>query len=339
VIPPTPPEEVVPEELQDPAALAFDPDTQREFAAQALAEYRNFAAYPPWSRPADGSQEHLIDWNRVIPFQQDVFVTESEAVQAEATLDRMFARPGEPIGVLVRAWQTQPDGTEQPLVLPASAAVEVWNGESAEGSWIAIADVPLAKSGDGLVAGSFVPSHLDLDPRGDVRVLVTIATPVATVVYPLAFRFASELPVEVLGVAGDRIRDGSLEVTLDVLVRRPGPVLLQTTLFDASGRRPIAIYDAYHRDLRVGRQSVWITFFGRAIARSGEDGPYRVGAFHGIAKNEADLADELAWGEPLDRSFATHAYSARDFSAAEWDAPEKRDKIRQYEEFLTSLDR
>src|SRR4051812_716463 len=46
-------------------------------AREALAQYLIFSEFPGWSRPADGSQEHLWKWNELDPVGQ-AFTTDKK---------------------------------------------------------------------------------------------------------------------------------------------------------------------------------------------------------------------------------------------------------------------
>jgi len=326
------------------AELAFDPRTQEATAATALAAYQEFAVYPPWSRPADDSQRHLIDWNGRVESEAGVPFGEDDAPGTlDISLDRFFATTDEPLMATLRI---QP--ADAPHDVKATGEVQVLDDDIAaaeaqdlDTGWRSV-HAPQAFSRNGndppnVQRLRFSPSQMALANAGqDSRLLVRVERGDLKAVYPLAFKYTGgATPIEIRGLRRDRIRKGSLEVELDVDVRSAGAVLVQAALFDA-GDNPIAVYDAYAHPRALGRQTITLVFFGRAIHESGLDGPYRVGALHGHVRGEHG---QEFWNAPADLALHTRPYRADEFDAAEWNAPEKRRKIHQYRRFLTALRR
>lgn len=332
-------------------ALPLAPDDPRketaiELAKETLAHYLEFSEFPPWSRPADGSQAHLWKWNELPPTGQ-AFSNDDKGkpISAELVLDKMYAGPGEVITATVRAWSgAYEDTVRKPAELQSvRGELQIWK-DGVQGpnemGWPAVEKVAFAKVDD--AAGPrwvapFTPSlvaALAKKPE-DVRFVAWVAH--KSHEFPLIspFRYASKVPLVVLDGHADKIEKGSLEVTLGVDVKILGPIMIQATLFDAEGKAPIATYDDFYRPAQLGPQEVKITFFGRAITEAKVDGPYSVRALHGYVHFENEDPPEIFWSH--EKPIPTAAYKSTDFSSGEWDSQEKQDKINQYKEYMKSL--
>jgi hypothetical protein len=183
----------------------------------------------------------------------------------------------------------------------------------------------------------FTPSAIAaLKTQKDVRFLASVDADGHPFPFSQPFRYAASTPVVLLDQHRDAIVKGSLEVTLALDVKKLGPVMIQATLFDASGTTPIAIYDDYYRPAQLGPQEVKITFFGKAIHDKGLDGPYSIRSVHGFVKADDTDPPEIFWESKA--NFTTGSYKATDFSASEWDSPEKQSKINQYKSLIASFE-
>ncbi len=297
----------------------------------ALQRYREFTVYPPWSRPFAANTAHYVDWNKLQPEGQPFAVDEAgRELMVEVSLDRMFAGAGEQILTTVRAGRME-EGQLRPATFDK---IEARIERNVPGKGIvAIRPLQLDQSGP-LYSARFAPSE---DPTlaerpQEAMVTVEVRKGVFFKTIRMPFQYAAAPPLKVLGVRRDALQDGSLVVELEVDVVRLAPTLLQAVLYDSAGRVPIAIYDDYIRPTELGRQPVPITFFGRAIREKNVNGPYSIRALHGVSK---DLeGSDLYWKRDDAPVLLTHAYSAAMFSGAEWESPEKRAKIAQYEEIL-----
>lgn len=104
-----------------------DPEAEarfRERMRRAGDEYQELSTYPPWSRPFDESQRHLLDWNPPSSHEQAVAHDEEEReIRAEAVLDRVLATPGEAVSARVTAWRVAADGSRE--VVPYAVRGEI----------------------------------------------------------------------------------------------------------------------------------------------------------------------------------------------------------------------
>ena len=113
---------------------------------------------------------------------------------------------------------------------------------------------------------------------------------------------------------------------MPVDVEQAGLYLIDANLYTKDGD-PLAS-SRFKEPLDEGRQTVALRFFGKILHDAARDGPYTVGELRGaLAAPEHTPAQVLM--PPYPGEITTAAYRAADFSAAEWDAPEKRERLRR----------
>jgi hypothetical protein len=333
-----PPDEAVAEEgPSQEASAAVAPVLDKtihdplEQVRDALQRYREFAVYPPWSRPFADNTAPYVDWNKLKPEGQPFAVDESgRELMVELGLDRMFAGPGEPIRATIKCGRME-GGSLQPAAFDLVEA-RVERNDPGKGL-VVVQRLVLNQSGP-VYSTQFVPSETKVlaERAQEVMVTVEVKKGVFFKTIRMPFQYAAVSPMRVLGIRGDAIEDGSLVVDLEVDVARVAPTLVQAVLYDRAGRTPIAIYDDYFRPTALGKQHATIAFFGRALKEKNVNGPYSIRALHGVSK-DLEGADQY-WKHDDDPVLLTKAYAATSFSGAEWESAEKRAKIAQYEEIL-----
>jgi hypothetical protein len=331
---------------------------------EALEQYQAFSQFPPWSRPADGSQTHLWKWNSLDATGQ-AFGNDGKGkkISGELVLDKMFAGPGEAITATVTVWRGgYEDTTREPMDANVTGAIEVWRDAKPSPAGSPSVAPPPAVPGAGPAPGSegffpvatvsfasiaggpgrryvatFTPSTIEaLKTQAETRFVATVDPDGHPFPFAESFRYAASAPLVVLEQHSDAIVKGSLEVTVAVDVKKLGPVMVQATLFDAAGTNAIATYDDYYRPTQLGPQELKITFFGKAIGDKRVDGPYSVRALHGFVRLADTDPPEVFWESKV--PLATGSYKATDFSNREWDSPEKTEKINQYKRMLGALE-
>jgi hypothetical protein len=312
-----------------------------EMARNALEDYLKFAKYPPWSRPADDSQTHLWKWNEPSKAGQAFALDKDQKpISGDLVLDRMYAGPGEPITATVVVWGGEYEATQRtPVPFTATGIISTGGANPQVAAQLAFeprtAGSPLEKS------TTFIPSSLPL-LQGRViqpQLIVTVKAGDRDFFFNRSFRYAATAPFEIKGKKSEGIVNGSLEVRLNGLshTAQVGGMRVQATLFDAAGKTPISVYDQTIQLSGVGEVPVVLTFFGKTIRDSGIDGPYSIRGLHGIVIAEDDKGmQDVVW--KVDQPIVTNKYAAKDFSDKEWNAPEKQQKIKQYQDVIKGFE-
>jgi len=141
----------------------------------------------------------------------------------------------------------------------------------------------------------------------------------------IALPVQAEVPLRFSGRFSDASRDGHLVVEAGARIARAGRYVLHAVLRHPDDR-PLA-YATFDGWLAAGTRAVPFRFFGRLLRDAGDGGPYRLTlAWGGLYRpNAAPERVPVATWRGLHE---TANYAASDFGEAEWDAPEKRRRIR-----------
>lgn len=300
---------------------------------KSLQIYEEFAVYPPWSRPYADNMRHYVEWNELRPEGQPFAVDEEKReLSVEVSLDRMYAAPGEALHALVKVGRLE-DGVLLPAAFDEVTARIEWNDP--ENGYALAQALALEQHGTDY-AVSFMPSQIDVLVAGQREAMFTaeVRKGVFFKVIRIPFQYAIEPVFQVLGIAEDRIENGSLVVDLDVDVAHATPTLIQAVLYDPSGQTPIAVYDDYFRPTEPGRQTATITFFGKVLREKNVTGPYSIRALHGVGRNPNVEPPEIYWKRDDTPALVTGLYFPSQFSDAAWSSPEKDEKIGQYTELI-----
>ena len=334
-------------------------DDLQQFSVEAIrntkALYVEGSVYPPWSRPAGPEWRPFIDWNAVRERTDDTVAEDPQGrlVRASLTLDRLYARPGEPIVATLTLWRGDRRDPQERIAFGAVADVQVWDQATYDTEkWNPRSKMPgytsVWQDGFRPVAGrpneariEFVPSEIPaLQEQVMARFLATVRVKSkggGWIAKPLEldFNYAIEEPVVVVAKVSDRVdEDGALRVDFDVDIRQAVPIKVESTLFDETGETPIAVFQDFWRPTTTGKQTFSVRFFGRAIAERGVPGPYTL-SVHGFALRFDREPAELHWRD--DRVFTTGAYGPDDFSRGEWQDPTKDDMLRTYDQLEADL--
>ena len=157
-------------------------------------------------------------------------------------------------------------------------------------------------------------------------------------------------PARFTGQFEEDLRDGSLYVKAQLMVKKPGRYTIEANLM-AEGR-PVAFA---RRDIRFGNsglQWVELEYFGKIFHERSSDGPYQLVGLRGLRHNTAIDPDRLSGSPeevekyiqsartteperqyivPYEKTYVTRPYRVADFEDREYDSPLKRERIRLIE--------
>jgi hypothetical protein len=310
-----------------------DPTDSLELQARArakaddlIAKFEAETVYPSWSRPADGSNRHVVEWNQPEsigqPFAEDA---EGREIRADLQLSRMFVGPGETQVAKVSASVVE-DGAPAALD-EVKISLDWFDGNG----WQSALELPVVRDGDGWRA-EVVPAAVPaLRARPvDVRIRAYVRAGEMDRELAIGFRYTAGESLRVLGLAGDQLDQGDLLLHLEVEVAVIAPILLQATLFAADGQRALAVYEDYHRPSQVGRQILPLRIYGRILNEAGLDGSFRLGRIHGFVYRQELEPREQFFARAEDPPLVTGSYRAANFRSEAYDSPEKREQLARY---------
>lgn len=189
---------------------------------------------------------------------------------------------------------------------------------------------------------------------GDMELTVDFALPEEKTphLHQLKTHFFSspQAPAKFTGKFQERLDQGSLIVQAELQVRLAGNYRLEANLLAADGT-PVA---HSRTDARLGGGTQWVEFlfFGKVLRDSRQPGPYKLTGLRGQQMNLPIQPEQLMLPpeqvekilqsteqtEPIKRAiipwigeYRTEAYQLNQFSDAEWDSDFKRERIAELE--------
>ncbi|MCA9539677.1 MAG: hypothetical protein KC620_12360, partial [Myxococcales bacterium] len=279
-----------------------------------LETYRRLAVFPPDSRPLTPEAVDLIDWNRRHERPSAAETDPSTTVLLSADRFRLVGDE------TFTAWlEVRRDDAPAP---PAAVQAELLTPDGVAHP------VDFSLDGERYVA-TFAPATLDL--TAPARLLLAVRFDLggeAPEAARLAFEYTpgAAAPARFTGRFTDAIEAGSLVIHAGLEVREQGFYLIDANLYDAAGE-PVA-WTRFKGALEPGETEVPLRFFGKIFTDANAEGPFALGELRG-GRAAPDEAPALRAMAPFAGAHQTPPWRADDFSAAEWDAPEKRDRLRR----------
>jgi hypothetical protein len=307
-----------------------------EKLALNLAQYKSVAAYPPWSRAFDPGTEYLLKWNTPSVADLPMDDRPGHDFTYHFDSDRAHVPFGEALTSWIEVWKGSDSSARQTLAIEESFVMIVGGAKSGRSVQLAYHDDGRdgdEVAGDKRYTNRFVPSSQPelAKSAAQVRLMAMVGCcDGARRSMVREFTYAPREVATILSVS-DAIRGGSLSVSLDVDVKQQGLFTFEANLVSQIGDVPIG-YAQMSAPLEIGRRSVDLAFFGRMFAEKGVDGPYVVKDIRGY-RVVTDGAEQNVYFT-FDTAHVTRAYKRTDFSGAEWDSQEKRDKVAALQKLI-----
>jgi hypothetical protein len=310
-----------------------DPTDSLELQARArakaddlIAKFEAETVYPSWSRPADGSNRHVVEWNQPEsigqPFAEDA---EGREIRADLQLSRMFVGPGETQVAKVSASVVE-DGAPAALD-EVKISLDWFDGNG----WQSALELPVVRDGDGWRA-EVVPAAVPaLRARPvDVRIRAYVRAGEMDRELAIGFRYNRRGVAEGSGPGWRSTGPGGLApaprgggrghradlVAGDPLRRRrstrPGG------LRGLSSPQPSGSADLAPADLRPDPQR----------SRPRRELPTRANSR--LRLPPRTRAREQFFARAEDPPLVTGSYRAANFRSEAYDSPEKREQLARY---------
>lgn len=293
---------------------------------KVLDDYRREAVYPPWSRPLDAGAEYKLHWNEPIITELPFSDRPGAPLVYRFGADRHHVMHGEELTTWIEVYPPgQPEArvpvkVHQAWVLATSGAKQ---GRKVNLSY--------RDAGDHRPTNRFTPSsHEELADAAQVVIMAEVEADGVRRQMNRDFTYAARPVIELHGIT-DSVRDGSVVVTLDVEVHETGLYTFEANMMSGDGETPIAYADT-SRHLAEGRTNVDVVFFGRIFHDAAVPGPYLLRDLRGFLRFLDGSQPNVWWSWPA--MHTTAAIALDQLSAAEWDSPEKQEKIRRLEDFV-----
>lgn len=298
---------------------------------KSLAEYKAVSVYPHWSRPHSPETIEKLDWNRTVVSDNPMDDRDGGKTIYHFGANRWSVPHGEAFVSWIEVLTVGPEGKRIPAKITDAQLVSVETGRI--GSLVYHDD---GKDGDE-VAGDLrysnrlVPSQFPKLAAKAQQVHIEAIVEAGGVKKPITrdFAYAPRKAAEIVG-ASEQLRGGHLVVTLDVVIAEAGLYTFEANVMAQDGT-PI-VYGDRSYPLEPGKRTAEIVMFGRALHEKGKDGPYVVQDIRGI-RRFIDT-DEQNFFFVYGKTLTTRGYKHTEFSDAEWDEPERRDTIANFERLI-----
>ena len=295
--------------------VPLDPDN----LPPAVERYLESTVYPPGTGRLTTAQDDLLhpnqryeDFRRIIDTYSE---NPNEVVSARLTSDHFFFTGDE----IVRLKLQLKRGS---VAIPALSVEADAVREGRDGSEGNAMPIRFHRESEGLIAE--LDSARFADHHGPILVKARIEYERGAF-YDESLRFfytpANRVPARFTGQFRDSLRNGSLEVGVELDIDQPGFYRVDANLYDASGK-PIS-FAAFKGNLDSGKRYVPIQFFGRVLRDANASGPYRVDQIRGYRFLESEYPDRERLPDYAGHH-QTARYSAQQFSTDEYDSEHKR---------------
>lgn len=307
---------------------------KRNLNQQALDNYKQWAKYPPSSRPASEQPGQVLPY-QFIAAVRPLNPGEVGKMAIRQEQDRLYLVPGEVASVSLSA---AVDGKAKAILIEGAGLVRI-EGQSRAPS-VTVAHpffrddgaAPDASAKDLRFTASVRPPVKELVGfTGDLLLIVKIriGSEYGTVSFP--FVYTGPPPARFTGSVREGIEDGSLALYVGVDVAQAGRYAAIGRLFDATGR-PVAVLhfndviDSATRELRLSA-------FGKVLRDEQAVAPFTLRDVQGWRMLEQGSPDRQMieiWPGP----YKTARYADEEFSDREWDSPGKQRRIRAFEHMV-----
>lgn len=304
-----------------------------------LSDYKALAEYPPSSWPLEPGRDDLLHWKQMLTSPSQVFDDRAgEQTTVRFASDMYDVMYGETMTATLEIVRSS-GGSEERLPFTIHSAWVI--GQSARPGRL----MPIVLRDDG-TAGDLRANdqlytvrlrpvdHDELTDEGEFVLHAEVECAGVRKGVELAFTAATHRVLEVRSVS-DELRDGSLVVKLDADVHEAGTYVVLANVVAADGKLPIAHHNR-NFVLEPGRQTIELVFFGRIFAGLDVDGPYLVRDIHGARLPTAEREAHVWW--QVASPHTTQPYHRGQFSPAEWDSPEKQQKLQAFEDMIRDLE-
>jgi len=340
--------------LADPSEEFIESSEHSSVSVERLIDdYREWAQYPPNSRPLLPEHVDVLDYRKIAAPPQrmprrdgDSFRDSGFSCQLQP--ERHSLTEGEEMRVFLSCMKTgQPERQSvriKEVKLEASAGDKKFRLPQA--AFSDAGDKGDDASGDSVYTMVFRPRASDW---ADVYVTVNfwIEADQSGFQHSLSTHFFSSpvAPARFTGQFREKLVEGSLVVSVEVNALKPGSYTLEANLM--KGEVPVG-YARQDAELPIGKSWVDLLYYGKVIRDREQAGPFELAGLRGalstdviqpamLSRSPAEVEAFLASIRSehpnrmlipyLDSAYKTSAYSLSDFTSREYDSPEKQQRM------------
>ncbi|MBL9018347.1 MAG: hypothetical protein JNL83_29440 [Myxococcales bacterium] len=302
-----------------------------ELLEKSLADYKAVSVYPHWSRPHSDESVEKLDWNRTVVADNPMDDRDGIKTIYHFGANRWNVPHGEPFVSWIEVLTVGPDAKRLPVVIKDAQLMGLSSGRAAGLTYRDDGKDGDEVAGDLRYTNRVVPSEITALGKKAQQVHIEATIEAGGVARPVTrdFAYAPRKAAEITG-AREELRGGHLVVTLEVDVVEQGLYTFDANVFAQDGT-PL-VYGEKSYTLEPGKRTAELVMFGRAFVEKGKDGPYVVKDMRGM-RRFVDT-DEQNFYFVYGKTLTTRGYAHTELSAAEWDEPERRDTIANFERLI-----
>jgi hypothetical protein len=325
-----------PEEAPGPDTQMDPQERRRNRAQNALDGYREYAKYPPSSRPMrehpDQGRPHFVP-----PSKLPLTRTDQKLTDAMVTLsqDRYFV-VGEERVTFSMTCETS-EGPAACEVLSSLAQIPFHAPARNDGvSQVpAPAPVPFSDSGqdgdavasDGTFTAVFAPSAQGFQSYyGPIQVDIELRVEGETGRASFDIEYTPKAPAVFTGKFREVIEGGSLSLYAEMLVDKPGRYVIAARVDDDAGKS--FAYLNFNEEVKQGRQEAKLVVFGKLIRDEQAKPPFKLRDVEGFLLKEDAAPDRELMPAIEGTAHTTRPYNTADFSDREWESEQKDRRLK-----------
>ncbi len=314
--------------LVDEAATAREVERRRwvrrlDRARYTLDSYLEATRYPPDSRPIS---EHPDQVRPSAPERKVPLDPEGEGeVMIVLRQEKVYVVGREMVHFFVRC--EDPDGQPLPCEVVSALAHEAPH-RAAAGTLTAV-PLRFSDDGTGTLVARFQPAN-DGFPlyEGTLRVEIKVRSGAVDGGALFDVIYTPAAPATFTGAVREAMRNGSLELSVALDVRKPGRYVITGRVDDATGT-PFALL-TFNEELARGRQEAKLTLFGRLVLDQHPVPPFTLRDVEGFLLRESGDPDREVLSAMLGPVHTTRVHPESAFSGEEWQSEERERHVKEF---------
>jgi hypothetical protein len=293
-------------------------------AQQTLSSYLAATRYPPGSRSMaehpDQARPHYV-----APLALPLARRDGKLTNAKVTLrqDRMFLVGDERAALGIAC-----DDGDGPATCAISSAAAIVPPDVKDASSHRAVPITFSEGEGGGLATVFQPSTQGFGGyRGPIRIEITLTIGGEAGGASFDVVYSPSAPASFTGRVDEALRDGSLDLDVEIEVDEPGRYVIAARVDDADGRS--FAYLSENEELHAGRQAARLRVFGKLIRDEGAVSPFRLRDLEGFRLLEDAYPDRAPMSAREGVVHTTKRYALRDFADAEWESEERSRHVKE----------
>ena len=293
-------------------------------AQETLSAYRASTRYPPGARPLaehpDQARPHFV-----APISLPLSRADGKLTTTRVTLrqDRMFLVGDERAALAIAC----NDG-EAPVPCAVTSANAIVPPDAKGAASRRATPILFTEADSGGLATIFQPSAQGFSGyRGPLRIELALDVAGESGGASFDLVYSPTPPAVFTDHVDEALREGSLDLDVELVISEPGRYVITARVDDADGRSFAYLSDNELRS--VGRQPARLRLSGKLVRDEGARSPFRLRDLEGFRLLEDAYPDRDPMLAKEGVVHTTKSYALRDFTDAEWESEERSRHLKE----------